>query len=105
MFFRVIEILEVERRDPRLEEAPKRLSEVGRDAHEMKMGEVGVTGLSSVEADDGLAARVVKLLIDGEVSEIEVGVSHSGVLPIEHPDALVRLISESVDDFVALAPD
>src|SRR5438876_12272686 len=83
MLLRVGDEVEVERREALLHDAPHRLAEIGHEAHQDEP--VGVAATVGVE--EGTLAALVELVVDGEVPEVEGGISHARVLPVDDPQA------------------
>ncbi len=76
--------VEVDVRDRLLHEAPHRLAKIRHEAHQDVAVEVG----SAVGREQLAVAGVVQPVRDGEVREVEGGVTHAGVLPVDDPEPL-----------------
>src|SRR5204862_7453265 len=69
--------VEVELRDPLLDDAPHRLAEVGHEAHQDER----VAVVAAVRGEEVALGGLVELVVDGEVAEVEERVAHARVLP------------------------
>ena len=86
----VAQVVDVELRARRLDDAPHALPERGHQAHEAQPGEAAAAvGLE--QRDLGVGLEVV---VGGEVREVEVRVVHPRVLPVEDPQP--RAVVEEV---------
>src|SRR5256884_9756973 len=73
--------VEVELGDPLLDDAPHRLAEVRHEAHQHER----VAVAAPVGGEELALAVVVELVVDGEVAEVEEGIAHARVLPVDDP--------------------
>src|SRR3990170_443639 len=79
----VIAEVEVELRDAALQETPHRLAHVGGDAHQAQSGQPPGGRLAEVALQQQDILRFVEIMIAGKVCQVEKGIAHSGVLPIQ----------------------
>src|SRR2546429_9679688 len=77
--------VEVELGDPLLDDPPQRLAEVGHEAHQHER----VAVVAAIRGEERTLAVVVELVVDGKVAEVEEGVAHARVLPVDDPQAAV----------------
>src|SRR5947199_238142 len=70
--------------DPLLDDAPHRLAEVRHEAHQHER----VAVAAPVGGEELALAVLVELVVDGEVAEVEEGIAHAGVLPVDDPEPI-----------------
>ena len=76
--------IEVELRDRELYDAPHRFPKVGHEPHQDER--VGV--VDTVGRQERVLGLFGELMVDGEVSEVEEGVAHTGVFPVDKPEVV-----------------
>src|SRR5271166_2416322 len=94
---RVAVEVEVELGDLRLHDAPGGLARVGEDAHQRERGSASVgRGPAVVGAQQALVVGVGEVVVDGQDAEVEAGVAHAGVLPVDDQQPLAVASADDV---------
>jgi ADP-ribose pyrophosphatase len=79
--------VEAELRDALLDDPPHRFAKVGHEAHEAEGGDVGRPHSAEIGLEQRHVLVLPELMVDGEVGEVEEGIAHAGVLPVDDADA------------------
>jgi hypothetical protein len=96
--------IEVELRDPLLDDAPHRFAEVGHEAHHRQRRGIRLARDAEVGAEEFLLVLCLQLVVDREVREIEEDVTHARVLPVDDPDPIRVADEVRVQEVVVAGP-
>src|SRR5271168_390499 len=89
--------VEVQLGNLRLQDAPGGLARVGEDAHQRERRAAPVRRrFAVVGAQQALVVGFAEVVVDGQVAEVEAGVAHAGVLPVDDQQPAVVARADDV---------
>src|SRR5262245_9247289 len=93
--------VEIEIGDPLLDKSPHRLTEVRHEPHQHV--DLGVA--ATVGAEQRLVTGSIEPVVDREVRQVERGVAHAGVLPVDDPEPIAVADEVRREQVVVAGPE